>query len=103
MADTGARGRLREIESQLDAENIGDRHFVSIGDYVRRLAAVTMVGIYGLVLLSALVIFALQGFGCAVGEACGWDKASANAIELVKIGVMPVITLVIGYYFGRKE
>lgn len=103
MSDAGARGRLREIESQLDAEDIGSRHFISIGDYVRRRAAVAMVGIYGLVLLSALIIFALQGFGCSAEAVCGWDKASANAIELVKIGIMPVITLVIGYYFGRKE
>lgn len=103
MGDDQARGRLREIENQLDAEDVGNRSFITLGEYVRRRAAIAMIAIYGLVLVFALVIFTLQGIGCSAGKVCAWDNASANAIELVKIGIMPVITLVIGYYFGRKE
>ncbi len=32
-----------------------------------------------------------------------WDSAVSEAFEIFKIGVLPVVTLVIGHYFGRRE
>jgi hypothetical protein len=35
------------------------------------------------------------------GWACGTDTSSAM-LEVIKIAVLPVVTLAIGYYFARK-
>jgi hypothetical protein len=32
-----------------------------------------------------------------------WDSAVADAFEIFKIGVLPVVTLVLGHYFGRRQ
>ncbi|WP_417796567.1 hypothetical protein [Terasakiella pusilla] len=56
-----------------------------------------LVGVYALMLCGAWYIFYRHG------QAGSWEIASNNMIELIKIGVMPIMTLVIGYYFGRNE
>jgi hypothetical protein len=32
-----------------------------------------------------------------------WDKVLSQGIDLVKSAVLPVVTLVLGYYFGRSS
>jgi hypothetical protein len=34
---------------------------------------------------------------------CGEDKAFSNLFDLLKVAVLPVVTLVIGYYFGTSK
>jgi len=31
-----------------------------------------------------------------------WDAAATQAVDLIKSCVFPVVTLVLGYYFGRS-
>jgi hypothetical protein len=37
--------------------------------------------------------------GIRTGE---WDAAGTQAVDLIKSTVLPVVTLVLGYYFGRS-
>ena len=56
--------------------------------------------------VSAYFAFLLVIVGLLVtraGTSSHWDDAVAQAFELFKIGVLPVVTLVIGHYFGRNE
>ncbi len=110
MADEEARRRRDALQDKANAlqleiasEEIGKRRFLSLPDVVRRWAALLIILFYGGVLFVALIIFYQQGHGCLKDFVCAWDKASANALELIKIGIMPVITLVIGYYFGKSD
>ncbi len=31
-----------------------------------------------------------------------WAATSAEAVDLIKVGVIPIVTLVLGYYFGKS-
>ena len=45
-------------------------------------------------------------FGLIVARAVApgrWDESVTQAIEVFKIGILPVVTLVLGFYFGRSE
>jgi heme/copper-type cytochrome/quinol oxidase subunit 3 len=35
-------------------------------------------------------------------EANGWEAVTTQSIDLIKSAVLPVVTLVLGYYFGRS-
>ena len=50
--------------------------------------------------LGALVMafLLLAGRGLHGGE---WEAASRDALELMKSVLLPIVTLVLGYYFGR--
>lgn len=43
------------------------------------------------------LILILQGW-----QSGAWDKTASMAIDLIKSCVFPVVTLVLGYYFGRS-
>lgn len=49
-----------------------------------------IVGVFGLL--------ALQGF--VSGH---WDAPASQAVELIKTAVLPIVTLVLGYYFGSRD
>lgn len=97
------RRKSAEIQSKDTPVKAQDRKFSSVSDIIRWWAATLIIVFYGFVLLAALVIFYRQGAGCPVGQTCAWADAAGNVLELLKIGIMPVITLVIGYYFGKNE
>jgi len=104
MSEGDRRDRLSDLEKLTKNEPVSDYRFLGVPDFVRRSAALLIIIFYGLVLFSSLYIFYRQGNGCSPKDtACAWSDASANALELIKIGIMPVITLVIGYYFGRSD
>lgn len=63
----------------------------------RNFTALIIIAAYALTLIGAWYLFYRHG---KTGD---WTQASNNMLELIKIGVMPVITLVIGYYFGRAN
>jgi hypothetical protein len=67
---------------------VADRSWIAraiIGAFLAALAA-----IFGLIIARAI----------APGR---WDEAVTLAVELFKIGLLPVVTLVLGFYFGRSD
>lgn len=92
------RERLQKLTENLhQVGGSSGRRFISVSEFARRTTALVVVLIYGLILAGSAFIFYSQG------QSGDWSSAGENALELVKIGLMPVITLVMGYYFGRND
>jgi hypothetical protein len=57
-------------------------------------------------IIALFAIVVLIGLGFLVGQAfqsARWDVAGQQAIDLIKSAVLPVVTLVLGYYFGSRS
>ena len=68
---------------------------VPIADTVRAVAANRIIiGYLGILAVGVLLI---AGYAYFAGA---WEKAIGFLFELLKIAVIPVITFVLGYYFG---
>ncbi len=47
---------------------------------------------------AVLILLALEGFL----DRLSWPDVTTKAADLIKTSVLPVVTLVLGYYFGRS-
>ena len=63
----------------------------------RSLIGKVVVGGFGLSVFAVLGIDVLAGY-----QTGNWAGTMANAQDLIKSVVLPVVTLVLGYYFGRS-
>ncbi len=59
----------------------------------RRIITVFVVAIIGV-----FVLLGLQGHASGA-----WDTPASQAVELIKTAVLPIVTLVLGYYFGSRD
>jgi hypothetical protein len=57
-----------------------------------------IIRVFVIVVGTALVILALQGLLTK-----DWDKVATEATDLIKSAVLPIVTLVLGYYFGQSN
>lgn len=68
----------------------------SQADADRSWIARQIIKIFVTVIAAVLVLLATQGV--MTGE---WGTVAAQAAELIKTAVLPIVTLVLGYYFGQ--
>ena len=57
------------------------------------------------VIIGVFVAVIFAGLGILVAGAAmtgKWDAAATQAVDLIKSAVLPIVTLVLGYYFGRS-
>lgn len=80
----------REIDKKVDA-------FLAREAEDRSWIAKRIIGIFTGVIAGVLAILAL-----GAGKTGDWTAAGTQAVDLIKSAVLPVVTLVLGYYFGRS-
>ncbi len=84
---------LQEFDAAVERINAAGRYRRDLDRSFIVFAVVCLyVGVIGL-----SVLFLLYR-----GICCG-ESVFANLLEVVKISILPVLTLVIGYYFGAKS
>ncbi|GAC1344450.1 MAG: hypothetical protein NVSMB18_22060 [Acetobacteraceae bacterium] len=59
------------------------------------IASVVVLGFGGCIVLVLVMVFV----GAILNG--GWHEAMALAVDLLKSVLLPVVTLILGYYFGR--
>jgi hypothetical protein len=73
------------------------RSAIQDDDRQRAWIARTIIWIFVTVVVAGLAILVAEG--AVTGK---WAEASQQATDLIKSTVLPVVTLVLGYYFGRS-
>jgi hypothetical protein len=104
-APAGAPGRDRELLERLEyAERVTAQARGTVADEVshreaddRSWIARQIIWVFVGVIVAGLGI--LTWGAQETGE---WEDAADQAIDLIKSTVLPVVTLVLGYYFGRS-
>ncbi|MFV3128701.1 hypothetical protein [Niveispirillum sp. KHB5.9] len=110
MADEGKRKFFRDIisESKASLDKVDDR--LSAADYASRKQADDQSHIARMVLnlfrwcvavVLALLIFdfAARLYGVAIDN----TSLVREVIDFVKVAILPLVTLVLGFYFGRLD
>ena len=93
--------RLSSLSSNL-AESVGlverPQPPVSQAEKDRSWIAKQIIGVFTLAVGCVFLLLALQGF--MTGH---WDVQANYASEIIKTAVLPVVTLVLGFYFGSRD
>jgi hypothetical protein len=99
-----ADDRIAQVEAAIARMPIGETQVESaIKAYRERMHALDrsfivkgIVGLYVGVIAATIIYLIIQGL-------CHGDDRFTNIAELIKIAVVPVLTLVVGYYFGTER
>lgn len=90
--------RLAALETRTDqARAAVERSGERTEDQQRSVLSTTIIYIFVGVVAFGMTILVLRGI--MTNE---WKEVTAEAIDLIKSAVLPVVTLVLGYYFGRS-
>lgn len=88
--------RLIELEGLLNTPQVVDQSLAREAED-RSWVARRIIWIFVGVIAAGLGIIVLGAM--MTGK---WDEATRQAVDLIKSCVFPVVTLVLGYYFGRS-
>jgi hypothetical protein len=58
-------------------------------------------GVFAGALLFGFAVLILEGF--RVSDATGWKDVATQSTDLIKSAVLPIVTLVLGFYFGQAN
>jgi hypothetical protein len=53
------------------------------------------------VIAACFILFAIRGLSNRGAD--GWSGAVSDIEDLVKAAVLPIVTLILGYYFGKSS
>jgi hypothetical protein len=60
-----------------------------------------IIGVFAGALLFGFAALILEGF--LVPSGAGWKDVATQSTDLIKSAVLPVVTLVLGFYFGQSN
>lgn len=62
----------------------------------RQFLTYIIIIVYSIVVVGTFLVLAYKAI-------CGKPEAVSNIFELLKIGIVPVVTFVVGYYYGTSS
>jgi cytochrome c-type biogenesis protein CcmH/NrfG len=90
--------RIAALESTLaQSREIAQQQASATEDAHRGWIARTIIWVFVAVVVAVLILLLVQGIMTG-----NWSAATSQATDLIKSSVVPVVTLVLGYYFGRS-
>ncbi len=98
-APTDFHARLKAVEERVSDTRtpLDAQPAPSLDDTSRNWIARTIIWVFVGAIVGGDLILVLQGW-----QSGTWLQAAAQAVDLIKSAVLPVVTLVLGYYFGRS-
>ena len=99
---------IEEVQAQLDAAASRGRPdpsdaVSSVRDFISRMHAADrsfiaklIIGLYAFVIVVSLLYLVTRGWNAG-------ENVFDDVMELVKVAVLPIVALSIGYYFGTKS
>jgi hypothetical protein len=60
-----------------------------------------IIGVFAGTLCFGFAVLILEGF--LVPSGAGWKDVAVQSTDLIKSAVVPIVTLVLGYYFGQTN
>lgn len=93
--------RIARIESSAgQVQQVVQQSAMRTEDQQKSWIATMIIYIFVAVVFFGQMILILRGI--LSHEANSWEAVTTQSIDLIKSAVLPVVTLVLGYYFGRS-
>jgi uncharacterized membrane-anchored protein len=92
--------RIARVEASVNKaiDSVAEQQIRTVQQRDRSWIARQIIWMFVIAVIAVLVILALQGW--LTGN---WEKVATEATDLVKSAVLPIVTLVLGYYFGQSD
>lgn len=98
--NTGLQDRLRQMEATVARTRREVSDAPTLDDFDRsRVASIIMI-VYATVIAVGLLLFIIRA--CRADAKDEWSDLLKEAADLIKTAVLPIVTLVLGYYFGKS-
>jgi hypothetical protein len=91
--DFAERFRTAQSASQQSIERAGTR-----ADKDRTKIAVTIMGVFAGSVAVSLLLLTVRGFA----NPFAWVDVTKDVADVIKTSVLPIVTLMLGYYFGTS-
>ncbi len=93
------RDRFESVEKAVDDSRITVHSASTLDDFDRSTIAHTVMYVYAGVMLFGFMLFAVRAWHATQDD---WKSIMSDAGDLIKTAVLPIVTLVLGYYFGKS-
>jgi len=94
--DFTERFRTAQNAAQQSIERAGTR-----ADKDRTKIAVTIMGVFAVSIAANLILLAMRGWANRK-DPTAWIEVTKDVADLIKTSVVPIVTLMLGYYFGTS-
>ena len=95
--------RFAVVEQQAKASTDTVKSATNMDDFDRSFIARTIMYVYaGAIVVGFLFLAVLAGFAWYAASD-DWKTIAADAVDIIKTAVLPIVTLVLGYYFGKSK
>jgi hypothetical protein len=92
--------RIARVETSVNRaiQTVAEQQTRSVEQEDRSWIAKWIIRMFVITVAAVLVILVLQGLLTK-----DWLQVSTEATDLIKSAVLPIVTLVLGYYFGQSD
>lgn len=92
--------RIARVEASVNKaiDSVAEQQIRTVQQQDRSWIARQIIWMFVIAVTAVLVILALQGWLTQ-----DWAQVATEATDLVKSAVLPIVTLVLGYYFGQSD
>jgi len=104
-ADEGAQdpaARFKDVEEAVDKSRTRVHSASTLDDFDRSTIAKIVMYVYAGVIAAGFVLFIARACGAVYSRDDDWRGIMTDAGDLIKTAVLPIVTLVLGYYFGKS-
>jgi uncharacterized protein YjeT (DUF2065 family) len=96
--------RIRDAESQLARQSQEVRDAADPAARQRDWIGKVIIAVFAGAICLGLLVLVLEGIlAPSEGRAEAWKNVATQSADLIKSAVLPVVTLVLGYYFGQAS
>jgi hypothetical protein len=92
--------RLASAEAKAGRSRLTAEAASTLDDFDRSIIARVILYVYAGAITIGFVLIGLRGVGAKPDD---WKEIASNAGDLIKTAVLPIVTLVLGYYFGKSK
>ncbi len=97
---TALSARIARVEASVNKtiESVAQQQARRIQQEDRSWIARRIILMFVIVIGAVMVLLMVQGW-----RSGDWSQVATEATDLVKSAVLPIVTLVLGYYFGQSD
>jgi hypothetical protein len=102
IADLGSR--IRDVESRLNTRSEVVRNAPDPVARQRDWIGKVIIAVFALAIFFGLLLLVPEGLMAEQGaQSDAWKNVALQSADLIKSALLPVVTLVLGYYFGQSS
>jgi|SRR5476651_594378 hypothetical protein len=95
--------RFAAVEQKAAGSENTVRSASNLDDFDRSFIAKGIIWVYGGAIAVGFLLLLARAVSFVIRANDDWEKIATDAGDLIKTSILPIVTLVLGYYFGKSK